>query len=104
MNKYDIYGSIRQEREYQVGKWGNDADDNLNTPNDFVSYINAFSTKWFPGGFAPYTTETVDAFRESMVKVAALAVAAIESVDRQRDEAGHTFYEANPPKFVAAVA
>jgi hypothetical protein len=29
-----------------------------------------------------------------MIKVAAIAVAAVESIDRQREEAGHCFYEA----------
>jgi hypothetical protein len=84
---------IADEREYQDNKWGN-ADDEVNEPNDYIAYMNAYSTKWFPGGFAPYTPETVDAFRTSMIKTAALAVAAIESLDRQRDEAGHAFYEA----------
>lgn len=84
---------IANERTYQEGKWGNEADDTLNTPNDFIAYMNAYSTRWFPGGFTPYNPETVDAFRKSMVKTAAIAVAAIESVDRQRENAGHTFYE-----------
>ena len=92
-NRNEILDEISDEREYQEGKWGNDADDQINTPNDFIAYMNAYSTRWFPGGFTPYTPETVDAFRKSMVKTAAIAVAAIESVDRQRDEAGHTFYE-----------
>lgn len=88
-----IFNEIAKEREYQVGRWGNDTDDTVNEPNDFVAYMMAYSTRWFPGGFAPYSPETVDAFRKSMVKTAAIAVAAIESIDRQREEAGHTFYE-----------
>jgi hypothetical protein len=66
----------------------------MNTPNDFVSYISNYSTRWFKGGFAPYTPDVVDEFRVSMLKTAALAIAAIESIDRQREEAGHCFYEA----------
>jgi hypothetical protein len=89
----NIYDEIRSEREYQEKRWGNSADDTLNTPNDFVSYIGSYSTKWFPGGFTPYGHDTVDAFRKSMVKTAALAVAAIESIDRQRANAGAAFYE-----------
>lgn len=89
-----ILNEIADERTYQEGRWGNNADDELNEPNDFIAYMNAYSTRWFPGGFAPYTPETVDAFRKSMIKTAAIAVAAVESLDRQRDEAGHTFYEA----------
>src|SRR3954469_2562725 len=102
ISKFDIYGSIAAEREYQNNRWGTEADDSLNTPNDFVSYINHYSTRWFPGGFTPYTPATVDKFRESMIKVAALAIAAVESIDRQREEAGHCFYEAGRRESVAA--
>jgi hypothetical protein len=90
---YDIFAALKQEREYQTAKWGNEADDTMNTPNDFVAYISNYSTRWFNGGFTPYDTKTVDEFRISMLKTAALAIAAIESIDRQREEAGHTFYE-----------
>lgn len=93
MNK--VLEEIAAEREYQQERWGNEADDKLNTPNDFVSYIGNYSTKWFPGGFTPYNPDTVDAFRKSMIKTAALAVAAVESIDRQRGAAGQTFYEGN---------
>lgn len=89
-----LMNEIAQERAYQIAKWGTLADDEQNTPNDFVSYIGSYSTRWFPGGFTPYSPETVDEFRKSMVKTATLAIAAIESVDRQREEAGHAFYEA----------
>lgn len=88
-----IYDEIKSERKYQTHKWGNETDDTMNEPNDFVSYIGAYMSKWFPGGFVPYTTETVDEFRKSMIKVASIAVAAVESIDRQREEGGHTFYE-----------
>ena len=93
MDRNSILTEISKEREYQENKWGNNADDTLNLPNDFVSYMSAYSTKWFPGGFLPYKPETVDAFRTSMIKSAALAVAAIESIDRQRENSGKTFYE-----------
>lgn len=91
-----ILENINAERMYQEGKWGNTTDDTENTPNDFVSYISHYATKWFPGGFTPYSPKTVDDFRTSMLKTAAICVAAIESVDRQRTEAGHAFYEASP--------
>ncbi len=102
MRNYNIYDAIRQEREYQVNKWGNEADDTLNTPNDWVSYIARFATGRLPEGFTPYDTKTVDEFRTSMIKVATLAVAAVESIDRQRDEAGHTFYEVETLEPLAA--
>ena len=40
-----------------------------------------------------FTTEMTDDFRQRMIQVAALAVAAVESIDRQREENGKTFYE-----------
>ena len=77
-----IIDEIVAERAYQVGKWGVDADDKINTPMDFVGYIAHHSTRWFSGGFRPYSRETLVAYRASMIKVAALAMAAIEAVDK----------------------
>lgn len=96
MDRLEILREISLERNAQEVKWGNNADDTLNTPNDFVAYISHHATRWFGGGFIPYSEETVNKFRRQMVKVAALAVAAIESVDRQRAKSvdGITFYEA----------
>lgn len=88
-----VYDEIRTERDYQLGRWGNQEDLTVNTPNDFMSYIVHYGTRWFNGGFAPYPSETVDDYRKSMIKVAALAVAAIEALDTQR-ETGPAFFEA----------
>lgn len=89
----DVLAAIDQERDYQVNKWGTAFDDNQNTPNDFVSYISHYSTKWFNGGFAPYDAETVAKFKQSMIKVAAIAAAAVESLERQVYNNGKPFYE-----------
>lgn len=88
-----VYDEIRAEREYQVNKWGTDADDTVNTPNDWVAYISHHASRWFKGGFLPYTGGNVEDFRTQMVKTAALAVAAVESLDRQREANGKPFYE-----------
>jgi len=80
-----IYADIQSERDYQKLKWGTDADDTINRPMDFVGYISHHSTRWFNGGFAPYTVDTLQNYRQEMVKVAALAVAAIEAVDKILD-------------------
>lgn len=93
MSRESILKEINNERIYQEGKWGNEADDTKNTPNDFASYIAHHSTRWFNGGFAPYDTQTVDKFRNQMIKTAALAVAAVESLDRQRSVKQKAFYE-----------
>lgn len=89
----NVYDEIKAERDYQDGRWGHRADDELNRPNDWSSYIAHHSTRWFSGGFPPYSASTVDSFRKQMIKVAALAVAAVESIDRQRAENGRPFYQ-----------
>lgn len=88
-----IYDEVKQEREHQIQKWGITPDDTLNTPNDWISYIARYATTWFTGVFPPYPGQTVDSFRTSMIKVAAIAIAAVESIDRQRNATGKTFYE-----------
>ena len=91
---YDtIYKEIVDERIYQKDKWGNEVDDTLNTPWMWAAYISQYATRWMSGTFLPLSTNTTDAFRAAMVKVATLAIAAIESVDRQRAFNTKTFYE-----------
>lgn len=59
----NILNEIRMEREYQDKRWGHVVDDTLNTPWMWSAYI------------------------------AAICVAAIESIDRQRSANSKTFYE-----------
>jgi hypothetical protein len=91
----DIFQEIRAEREYQERRWGNGADDTLNTPWMWSAYIAQYATRWMAGTFLPLGRDVTDAFRACMVKVACLAVAAIESVDRQRAQKGKAFYESD---------
>jgi hypothetical protein len=76
-----VIEEIQAEREYQRQKWGTEADLKVNTPMDFVGYIANHSSRWFGGGFRPYSRDTLGAFRIQMIKVATLAIAAIEHVD-----------------------
>lgn len=76
-----IFEAVVTEREYQVSRWGTDADKHKNKPNDWVSYICNYATRWQPGYFAPYSTKDLRKFRDEMVKVATLAFAAIEATD-----------------------
>lgn len=69
-----VLAEIRHERNYQTDKWGNEFDDK-NTVNDFTAYITKYA------GNAAFATCTADQ-RTQLVKVAALAVAAIETIDR----------------------
>lgn len=89
----NIFDEIKNEREYQKERWGDEADDTVNTPWMWAAYITQYATRWMAGTFLPLSGDVTSAFRTCMVKVACLAVAAIESVDRQRAEKGKTFYE-----------
>lgn len=88
-----IYAQITQERDYQQKRWGNTADDTLNTPWMWAAYIAAYATKWMAGTFLPLKADVVSDFRTKMIKTAAICVAAVESIDRQRAHEGKTFYE-----------
>ena len=81
MGRNKIVQEILAERDYQVGKWGVTPDRELNRPNDWVTYITQYSSRWLNGTFAPYDRETLMKFRESMIKTATLAMAAIEATD-----------------------
>jgi hypothetical protein len=71
----DLYSEINAERAYQDSKWGTDFDDE-NTANDWASYIVRYTAR------ACEFNNTPDQFRTAMLKVASLAIAAIETVDR----------------------
>lgn len=89
----NIFDEIQKERGYQKDRWGNEADDTQNTPWMWAAYITQYATRWMAGTFLPLGGDVTTTFRNCMVKVACLAVAAIESVDRQRAAKGKTFYE-----------
>ena len=66
-----VFVAIESERRYQDKKWGTDFD-TLNTPNDWVAYISKYLGQAVT---MPFNDNT---FRLQMVKVAALATAALE--------------------------
>lgn len=70
MERSAVYDLINAERAYQDSKW-KDVDDK-NTPNDWIAYITAYTGKAYS---IPFNR---DQFRQALVKVAALAVAALE--------------------------
>lgn len=81
-----ILEDIRKEREYQIGRWGNDFDDK-NTANDWVTYITMYAS-------AGARMDASSAkFRTAMVKVATLAVAALEAIDRNSGKTAPRHYD-----------
>lgn len=74
-----VLNEVEKEREYQNQKWGTAFDDK-NTPYNWSAYIGQYLTRHLIGD--PAAVKESD-FRADLVKVAALAVAAIESIDRR---------------------
>lgn len=63
---------IVTERNYQTDRWGDDFDDK-NTVNDWANFISRY---------ANYATTGERDFHDAMVKVAAIALAAVEAYNR----------------------
>lgn len=74
----NAYDEIKAERDHQNQKWGTAFDDK-NTPYNWAAFIAQYATRNLIGDPTAVSTEK---FRADMVKVAALAVAAIEAIDR----------------------
>jgi hypothetical protein len=72
---------------------GNEHDDTVNTPWMWTAFPSSVSTQWMVGLAPPLPDYVVDGFREMMVQTASVAIAAVESVDRQRAAHGKAFYE-----------
>jgi hypothetical protein len=71
----DILAEVAEERAYQDTLWGQDNDDGA-TENEWKVYLSEYTHGY--GRAEKYR----DDFRTRMVKVAALAIAAVEAFDR----------------------
>ena len=87
---------VLRERLYQDRQWGHEVDDTQNTPWMWTAYICSYATKWMKDPFK-FAREDTDEFYDQMIQTAAIATAAAESVVRQRDMNGKTFYEPPAP-------
>jgi hypothetical protein len=76
------------ERLRQDAKWGGVEHDDLHDPADFVHFVNKQVRAAREATRASEPPVKPAEFRERMVKVAALAVAAIQSHDRKQEKAG----------------
>lgn len=77
--RQNIFAEIENERQTQDAQWGGPAHDDKHTSYDWIAYIVRHTGK---AVFWPWDAQ---GFRKQMVRVAALAVAAIEWVDRGAD-------------------
>lgn len=75
-----VLSEVAAERAYQETRWGTTNDD-ANTPHQWMGYISAYGSRDLAVG----ANVPVDAvkFRTDMIKVAAIAVAAVEALDRK---------------------
>ena len=72
MTREEFISSVVEERDYQNAKWGSDFDDK-NTVNDWVVYLCSY---------AGMASSGEREFEQAMVKVAAIALAAVETHER----------------------
>jgi len=73
--KPTVYDEIRQERKAQDKKWGGAAHDDVHTQFDWCEFIRHHTSRAVGG-------RKKDDYRKQMIRVAALAVAAVQSFDR----------------------
>lgn len=72
----EILDQVANEREYQKTKWG--GLDLYNDEYNYAAYIGAYANRSLVG--EPEIADRRAAFKADMIKVAALAVAAIENL------------------------
>ena len=75
-----LYAEIETERQAQDALWGGPAFDDLHTPWEWIALLTRHAGLAVNDGA---TEADVTRFRKQMVRTAALAVAAIESMDRK---------------------
>ena len=80
MKRQIILTEIEEERLRQISKGTDGSYDKNNSKNDWIAYINAYTGRAADRVFK--NAEQNEGFRENIVKVAALAVAALESYDK----------------------
>lgn len=79
-----IFQEIQAERIYQDEKWGGSEHDDQHEANDWIAFIICWTGKAFH--CCEEHPINLRMFRQNMIKVAALAVAAIEWVDRKEEK------------------
>lgn len=80
-----VASSINVERSRQDTKWGGPDHDDERTPDEWQRYIR--NELEYVAGLREPTSEDEKGTRQRFVRVAALAIAAIESLDRKTVDA-----------------
>lgn len=80
VHQHNVYDDVVQEREYQDAKWGGPEHDDTHTSKEFLDFIDRKIRRANHEWFIQQDKEV----RKKLIQIAALAVAAVESIDRQR--------------------
>ena len=78
MKTGEVLAEVARERHRQDQKWGGPTHDDQHDPSDWLEYIHNKKEK-------AHGAETDAEYRKRMIQIAALAVAAVESLDRQME-------------------
>jgi hypothetical protein len=90
-----VFDNIMRVRAVQDRMWGHKVDDTRNDPWPLEClHLSLCAVRWMRDPHK-WTREDTDDFYDAMIETAAICAAAAESVIRQRNENGRTFYE--PP-------
>lgn len=83
-----IYREVETEREVQIEKYGGRGHDDQHTFNDWIVLSARYATAAaaYPACSEDWRREDSDRFRKNMIRVAALAVAAVEFIDRYEED------------------
>lgn len=81
----EILQEIREERKHQDAKWGGPAHDDEHSMYVWVGFISYYLGQSLSSAIKEYGSvkHRYQIFRYHMVKVAAIAVAAVQSIDRK---------------------
>lgn len=75
-----IYREVDAERDRQDTQWGGASHDDEHQGSDFVRFVREHTDR----ARHAVNTGALDEFRAQLIEIAALAVAAVESLDRKR--------------------
>ena len=88
----NVFDHIMRVRAVQDRMWGHEIDDTKNDPWRWSTYISHCAVRWMRDPHK-WTREDTDDFYDAMIETAAICAAAAESIVRQRNTNGRTFYE-----------
>jgi hypothetical protein len=88
----NVYDEIQAERTHQDQKYGGPSHDDKHTPQDWETHLHRHTDRLLAARRGPdfnktqqghYVVGPTEDYRKRLIKIAALAVAAIESWDRR---------------------